>query len=124
MINTISFLGSPPSANRYWRTAVRGKRAITYISDEAKQFKKDMFYMAKAAKIVKTDKPVSVSITWHRKTEKSAGDIDNRIKVVLDSLNGIAWDDDKQVHQLFIEKKISGHDAMDIIIKTMEIQCA
>lgn len=120
MVNTISIIGSPPSANRYWRTKAIGKRVITYVSDEAKQFKRDMYYMARAAKVVKTLSPVSVSITWHRKTAKSTGDIDNRIKVILDSLNGIAWDDDKQVHRLFIEKKISGYDGMDVTIKTIE----
>lgn len=31
-------------------------------------------------------------------------DLDNTTKAVLDSLNGVAWEDDSQVHRLVVEK--------------------
>lgn len=58
------------------------------------------------------DKPIYVSITIHRALPKSAPkkikeqddtmrpDIDNVIKICLDALNGIAYEDDSQVVQV------------------------
>lgn len=113
---TISVPYSPPSANRYWRTFASGKRVITYVSEEAKHFKLDMWRFARSAKVKLSDKPIEIHITWHRKTAKSAGDLDNRLKVVIDSLNGIAYLDDKQIVRIIAEKSVSGRDGMDITI--------
>jgi Holliday junction resolvase RusA-like endonuclease len=32
------------------------------------------------------------------------GDVDNYVKSVLDALNGVAWEDDKQIISLTVEK--------------------
>lgn len=56
-------------------------------------------------------------MVWHRKTEKSRGDTDNRIKVILDSLIGIAYHDDIQVQEIHIVKVVSGRDGMDVTVK-------
>lgn len=114
---TLSIDGAIPSANRYWRTRSINGRAVTYISDEAKAFKMKVYLLSKSQKIKPTLKNVSVSMIWHRKTEKSRGDLDNRIKVALDSLIGIAYIDDKQVEEIHIVKSVSGRDGMDITIK-------
>ena len=39
----------PISANRYWRTRVAGKIAVTYVSAEAKSYKSIVAWMATAA---------------------------------------------------------------------------
>jgi Holliday junction resolvase RusA-like endonuclease len=44
------------------------------------------------------DGGVSVSLWVYRAAQR--GDLDNRIKVLLDSLQGIAYKDDKQVREL------------------------
>ena len=36
---------------------------------------------------------------------KLRGDVDNYGKLILDSLNGLAWEDDKQIVALLLEKK-------------------
>lgn len=37
-------------------------------------------------------------------TSKLRGDLDNYVKTVLDALNGVAWEDDRQVHVIHAEK--------------------
>lgn len=62
------------------------------------------------------DVPVTVAITTIRPLPKSrpkrmfreydtfTPDADNAAKLVLDGLNGVAWDDDKQITQLHVRK--------------------
>ena len=55
------------------------------------------------------DKPVEVSIILYPR-DKRLLDIDNVCKCVLDSMNGIIYDDDQQVWKLTVERgeKIKG----------------
>ena len=84
----------PPSANRYWRM-VNGHMTV---SAEAKAYKTSAGWAAKAAGIDVLDGPVAVTLRVYR--AQKSGDLDNRIKVILDSLKGIAWEDDSQVTEL------------------------
>ena len=50
---------------------------------------------------------LSVSLHFYKKitpTSKSFGDVDNLSKAVLDALNGICYEDDSQIVELYIEK--------------------
>jgi Holliday junction resolvase RusA-like endonuclease len=51
-------------------------------------------------------------------TEKA--DIDNLVKGILDSLNGIAYLDDKQVYKVVAEKKWADSHSIDIMIFEQE----
>jgi Holliday junction resolvase RusA-like endonuclease len=53
---------------------------------------------------------------WHNKIP----DIDNIVKLVLDSLNGIAWEDDKQV--VYLKAKKYYGKVPKIVIKIKEIE--
>jgi len=44
-------------------------------------------------------------------------DLDNYIKFYLDVLNGIAYDDDRQIVKLYGEKKYSQHPRVEITVK-------
>ena len=83
-----------PSANRYWRNF----RGITVISEEAKAYKAGAAESAKSQGAVVFDCPVSVSVWVYR--GRKAGDLDNRLKVVLDALQGICYADDNQIVEL------------------------
>lgn len=87
-------LPEPPSINHYWRVA----RGITHLSKDGRRWKNAAHAIAKDAGLEKLEGPVAVSITWYRK--RRSGDLDNRIKVVLDVLRGLAYVDDKQVVEL------------------------
>jgi len=87
-------LPEPPSINHYWRVA----RGIMHLSKDGRRWKNAAHEMARKAGLEKLEGPVAVSITWYRK--RRSGDLDNRIKVVLDVLRGLAYIDDKQVVEL------------------------
>ena len=114
----------PVSANRYWRSFVpRGhSRAIVTLSDEAKAYKATVGKLVRAAGIVR---PITgrVAVTvqlyparpqdWARRARKDPMawdddvrciDLDNANKVLLDSLKGLALDDDKWVRRLSAER--------------------
>lgn len=121
MILTIPY---PVSANRYWRSFVpRGhKRAIVVLSDEAKAFKSEVGWIAKAAGIrAPFDGRVAMTIKLYPGLPQDAAkrmrklgdgwddrvrsiDLDNALKVLIDSLKGIAYDDDKQVWRIAAER--------------------
>jgi len=84
----------PPSANRYWRM-VNGHMTV---SAEAKAYKTSAGWAAKVAGIDVLEGAVAVTLRVYR--AQKSGDLDNRIKVILDSLKGVAWGDDSQVTEL------------------------
>jgi len=114
----------PVSANRYWRSFVpRGhKRAIVVLSDEAKSYKSEVGWIAKSAGIpAPLSGRVAMTIKLYpgmpqdaAKRMKKLGDgwddgvrsidLDNALKVLIDSLKGIAYADDKQVWRIAAER--------------------
>jgi len=91
----ISFtLPLPPSANRYWRHA--NNRA--YLSTEAKLYKRAVYYLLKSKRITPLQNEVAIKLNVYR--QRKAGDLDNRIKVCLDALNGLAYKDDSQIVEI------------------------
>jgi crossover junction endodeoxyribonuclease RusA len=79
----------PPSANRYWRNW-RGRMVV---SKEARDFKAQVKALAAGTKPLEGDVCVYLDIFRPQKS----GDLDNFIKVTLDALKGIAFEDDRQV---------------------------
>ena len=118
----------PPSANHYKNHRVipasRGKKAmvITYVDDVAKRFRTDVAVLARQAGVRKTKGRVRVFIRlfphrpldWARRARKDPDfwddtvqciDVGNTEKCILDGLNGTAWDDDKQVRSLAVDRE-------------------
>jgi len=87
-------LPHPPSSNRYWRVwngrAVKGK--------EARDYQALIKVLAHNAGMRPVEGEVAMTVTWFR--ARRAGDLSNRIKVLEDALNGIAYVDDKQVVEM------------------------
>lgn len=96
----------PVSANRYWRSFVpKGwTRATVHATPEAKAYKSQVGWLAKAAGIRGPVRyPIEVGLRLVPKNGICM-DVDNAIKVALDALNGVAWIDDSQVYKLTIER--------------------
>ena len=101
-------LPHPSSTNRYWRIF----RGMAVKSAEARQYKADIQAIAwRQGYGTPLDGPVKVEMTYHPKRPKTykggpvrSFDIDNVAKVAIDSLNAIAWHDDKQITFLSIAK--------------------
>ena len=85
----------PPSVNHYLVSTGRGGRALT---DEARNWKAAAKLAIYHARLTRYAGPVAVYLRAYR--ERQAGDLDNRVKLTLDALNGHAWADDAQVVEL------------------------
>lgn len=114
----------PVSANVYWRSFVpRGhSRSIVTLSDEAKAYKATVGKLVRAAGIrAPLAGRVAISVQlfparpqdWARRARKDPTawdddvrciDLDNANKVLLDSLKGLAIEDDKWVRKLWSER--------------------
>lgn len=81
-------LPEPPSANRWWRKW-RGRMVL---SEEARRYKTLVRFTHRRQEIRGN---VAVSITWFR--GRKAGDLDKRIPIVLDALQGVAYATDAQI---------------------------
>jgi len=84
----------PPSVNRYWRT-VNGRMLV---SAEARAYKKDAGWLAKASGMQPIDGDVAITIAAYRPQRR--GDLDNVLKVLLDALISIAYEDDSQITEI------------------------
>jgi crossover junction endodeoxyribonuclease RusA len=86
--------------------AVRMTQRSKFVSRQAQRYltyKNYIGWLAKVEKIKRAEGPVEVkAIAYLHGLRES--DADNLAKAYLDSLNGIAWIDDRQVRKLTIEK--------------------
>jgi crossover junction endodeoxyribonuclease RusA len=117
-------LPRPISANLYWRTVVPpgAKFANTYVSAEAKSYKRDVKIAAYEAGIrapISGRVAVAVELYPHRPLDYlkrmradpltwddtvQCVDLDNCLKVLLDALRKIAFTDDAWVRRLTAER--------------------
>lgn len=82
----------PPSANRYWRSY--GGHVV--VSSEARDYKAAVRYSTLGVRPF--DGLVAVNVTVFR--ERKAGDLDNYLKILLDALKGVLYDDDSAVVEI------------------------
>lgn len=100
----------PVSANRYWSTfpyldrKTRKPKAVTVPTSEAKAFKEEAGWRAKAAGIrAPLTGPVEVRFRLVP-ANRVCMDLDNALKVSIDALKGIVFDDDSQVYRIVAER--------------------
>lgn len=84
----------PPALNAHWRVA----RNRIIVSQESRQYKLAAQLLAKAMGMKVRTGPLRVTMFFYR--PRKAGDLDGRLKVLFDSMNGIAWEDDSQVVEI------------------------
>jgi crossover junction endodeoxyribonuclease RusA len=99
-------LAYPVSANRYWRTVMpKGhSRPMTMVSPEAKAYKAECGWKAKAAGV---RSPILDTVELRIQLVPKNGicmDLDNALKVVIDALKGIVYQDDSQVRKITAER--------------------
>ena len=103
---TIEIPAIPPSVNHYW--AARGKRR--FLTKRAKEWKRLVRneIRRQLPKHKPLTKRVAVKVTLCVRCRR--GDVDNRLKAILDAFNGLVWVDDRQVDFLAIERRIEGSE--------------
>lgn len=92
-------LPAPPSANRWWRRA--GNRM--HLSHEAEDYKADVARRLNVhgAPHFPTER-LTLVMVWRR--DRKAGDLDKRLGVLLDALQGSVYASDAQIVQLWARR--------------------
>lgn len=87
-------LHEPPSANRWWRN-VNGRMVTSRMARLYKQAA-GLSALCQGVKVV--DGPIALSVVWYR--ARKSGDLDKRLGVLLDALQGAAYTNDSQIVEL------------------------
>lgn len=115
------------------------KSGIVYTPKKTKDYEEliKTYYLLKAPMLMFADDNISLSITvWYdipKSTPKGKAkdmlngdiepnkkpDIDNIVKVVIDALNGVAYNDDKQVIEVTAKKQYAANPMLIIDIRTI-----
>lgn len=95
---TFTVLGTPISKARPRTFVNRRGRTLTYTPPKTREFETLVAWEARRAKVRPTNAPVAMTLRFFR----CRGDADNLTKSILDALNGIAYDDDRQVVELHV----------------------
>ena len=108
----ILVLPYPISSNRYWRSFVpKGwTRAVVHLSEEAKAYKTQVAWLAKVGGFKEpTTKPISLTLVLCPRRTNDEGkvigvtmDLSNCLKIAEDALQGIVYENDRQVRELWL----------------------
>lgn len=96
----------PISANRYWISFYghKAKRVFTGPSKEAEAYKEECAWRAKEAGVrVPFNGPVALNVLLVPEN-KICLDLDNALKVAIDALKGVVYEDDRQVYRIVAER--------------------
>ncbi len=111
----------PISSNRYWRPVRIGNHITIVPTKEAKEYRKLVSALATRAGLTPLPGRLAMSIRlhpnrpqdWAKRARKDPDgwadtvmciDLGNCEKVLSDALNGVAWNDDKQLHRINLER--------------------
>lgn len=93
----------PPSLNRIHTIAeIEGHHRIVYTKD-AREWKKGQANMLLFLHPVPKPREVRVDILWFL-AKGDKGDLDNRLKLLLDALQGFGYENDSQIACLHIDR--------------------
>ena len=113
-----------PSANAYKRhyCSVDHTHAVkAWLTAEAEVFREHAGWLAKAQRPGEDLIVGEVRLTIHVYRPRRVGDLDNYAKVVLDALNGIVWEDDKQIVELHMYRyEDKANPRLEILIEEIE----
>ena len=107
-------LTEPPSANRWWRNVsgrmVTSKAARDYKASVANRC------LVQGVKPIPAPTAVCVVIEWNRK--RKSGDLDKRLGVLLDALQGNCYDNDSQIIRIVAERRDGGRGTVFVTVVT------
>lgn len=131
----ITILGLPKGKERA-RTVRNGNKTVSYTPTQTKEYEQLVQWCYKIAKGEWFgNKPIKATITAHFKISQSSSrknreqklqlailpcvkpDVDNIAKIILDALNGIAYEDDKQVVSLTVDKIYGEEPKVKVVLE-------
>lgn len=101
----------PPSANVWWR---KWKNRMV-LSAEARQYKADMRLLVRGQKCIVAPAPVRVTVRWFR--ARKSGDLDKRLGVLLDALQGVCYENDSQIVELHAYRADDGRGRVEVQVE-------
>lgn len=104
VVKTIEF--TIPGQPVPWQRPGKGLHGHRYTQPQSRQYQETIRAAARNAGVREpTEEPVWLALAFYRASAQRC-DLDNLVKQVKDALNGIAWDDDSQVHALTASKHV------------------
>lgn len=91
----------PPPLNSVYRSTFQGGKPRTYKSKEAKLYQEEIAWRLKQEKPLEGQVKLVLFFAFSRDR-----DIDSGLKVLLDSLSGYLYLDDKQIVELVVTKSV------------------
>ena len=88
----------PPSGNASYRTG----RGHFYRSKAAQSYHDTVELLCKAQRVTMMRGPITLEVKWYR--ARRAGDLDGRLKVLQDALQGRAYANDSQIVKIIAER--------------------
>lgn len=110
--------GKPVPKARHQVRLYRGG-VITYTPAKTREFEKAVRVYALKHRVKRQEGDLAVIAIFHT---SGSGDIDNLLKSLLDGLNGVAWEDDRQVKAV-VGMKLEcrrGEERTEVIIERAE----
>ncbi|MGB1284980.1 MAG: RusA family crossover junction endodeoxyribonuclease [Aggregatilineales bacterium] len=99
----------PPSTNTYYR--YYRKRVV--ISAHGRQYKRDVAFICKQGGVTPLSGSIIANVKVFQPTRR--GDLDNKFKALFDALNGLAYDDDRQIMEIHAWKYVdNGNPRIEI----------
>lgn len=120
MKQTLIIKQLPTLLNRLYIPTIKNGKPTIIKNKEAKEFTKFIQYECIRSKIKPLEGTISFKCDILIKTRKNF-DIDSIFKLLLDSLNKYAYNDDKQIIELIIRKHLNAeYDGLHICIENIE----
>lgn len=130
----------PPVAKARPRVTMRGGYARAYTPKKSADFEKLVASLCPATEPMTGPLHLSIKFmlpipkSWSKAKQRAAEsgeimptsrpDIDNYVKAIMDSLNGIAYADDSQIVSLNAQKVYSAEPGIDIIVAARALHCS
>lgn len=111
----------PPSANDRLLLAqdrTTGKYRM-FNTGLARKYKRGQAQMLAFLKPVPAPRDVRVDVIWHMRPGEK-GDLDNVLKILIDTLSGHAFDDDAQVAELVVSR-IRGQRQSKVVVTVEDL---
>jgi Holliday junction resolvase RusA-like endonuclease len=91
---------------------------VSYTPQKTREYEKKVRAYAKKQRIKQVNGKVAVVAVFYTSNQ---GDVDNLTKSLLDALNGVAWEDDRQVKAVVAEKRPCprGQERTEVLIMSM-----
>jgi Holliday junction resolvase RusA-like endonuclease len=107
----------PPSANRWWRRS----GTHMYKSTEARDYQTYVNRLARSLgiRMIRRPSQVAFQVTWYR--DKKMGDLDKRLGIVLDALQGVVYENDSQIVEI-LAKRIDATSNPRIEVTVYEVK--